>query len=248
MSDAERTADAAQSEPYTPPPLLGCLYCHTEGSTHLQPPRKLLGLGGDLPTLVCSHCHTVALFEAGPPENPQAWRIRYKKLNRAPRYFYMAIQFGTRWHTAEEAMQISRRGYVQRWRVRQAHSGDLSFLQPTRLSPPPPLMSYDEAVYLTFNGVTLKQSSSSSPSATDGTILDVGTFYLTDQKVHLLGHRRDWSHKLSDIQSVAYDEQHWRIYVGGNHQHYQGQNQPDQLDAQLFAAIVEALLPKKAES
>lgn len=247
MSDAERAADAAQSEPYTPPPLLGCLYCHTEGSTSLSAPRKFLGIGGDLPTLTCSHCHTIALFEAGAPETPHEWRIRYKKLSRAPRYYYMTVQFGTRWHTAEQAMQISRSGYAQRWRVRQAHSGDLTFLQPTRFSPPPPLMSYDELVYLTLNGVTLKQSSGGSLSATDETILDAGTFYLTDQKVHLLGHRRDWSHKLSDIQSVDYNERHWRIYVGANQQHYQGQNYPDQLDAQLFAAIVQALLPKKED-
>ncbi len=245
MSDAERAADAAQSEPYTPPPLLGCLYCHTEGSTSLSAPRKFLGIGGDLPTLTCSHCHTVALFEVGAPETPHEWRIRYKKLSRAPRYYYMTVQFGTRWHTAEQAMHISRSGYAQRWRVRQAHSGDLTFLQPTRFSPPPPLMSYDELVYLTLNGVTLKQSSGGSLSATDETILDAGTFYLTDQKVHLLGHRRDWSHKLSDIQSVDYNERHWRIYVGANQQHYQGQNYPDQLDAQLFAAIVQALLPKQ---
>jgi hypothetical protein len=72
-------------------------------------------------------------------------------------------------------------------------------------------------------------------------VLDSGKFYVTDRKLHLLGHRRDWSHKLNDIQRIEHTDSYWRIYVGESEQHYQGANLPDQIDAQLFCAIVKQL-------
>jgi hypothetical protein len=62
----------------------------------------------------------------------------------------------------------------------------------------------------------------------------------------LLGHRRDWSHKLSDIQEVEHTEQHWRIHVGTSQQYYQGDNLSDQMDAQLFASIIKTLWKQEA--
>jgi hypothetical protein len=72
-------------------------------------------------------------------------------------------------------------------------------------------------------------------------VLDSGKFYVTDRKLHLLGHRRDWSHKLTDVRRVEHTDQYWRIYVGESEQHYQGSNTPDQIDAQLFSTVVKML-------
>jgi hypothetical protein len=59
-----------------------------------------------------------------------------------------------------------------------------------------------------------------------------------------LGHRRDWSHRLTDIQHIDHNERYWRIYVGTANQHYQGLNAAGQMDAQLFTAVANALLKK----
>jgi hypothetical protein len=111
------------------------------------------------------------------------------------------------------------------------------------LNPPPPLMSPDENMYVAFNPVTFQQAMRAGSVLPPGeeNVLDSGRFYLTDRKLHLLGHRRDWSHKLSDIQRVEHNEQYWRIYVGESDQHYQGLNLPDQVDAQLFTTVVKML-------
>jgi hypothetical protein len=225
-----------------PAPLQGCLYCHTEGSISLAEGRKILGFGSGLPTLTCSSCGSVALFEAG--EDPDMWRIRYKSVNRAPRFYYVMLYLGKAgWLTAEEALEVSRNGYVQRQRIQQVQRGDLSWLHPKVLNPPPPLMSPDENMYVAFNPVTFQQAMRAGSVLPPGeeNVLDSGRFYLTDRKLHLLGHRRDWSHKLSDIQRVEHNEQYWRIYVGESDQHYQGLNLPDQVDAQLFTTVVKML-------
>lgn len=237
------------TDPDLPAPLLGCLYCHSEGTTSLAEGRKILGFGSGLPTITCRHCGSVALFQAGPDSDPGAWRIRYKKVNRAPRYYYAMTTLGSAgWLDADEALTISRNGYVQRQRVLQAQRGDLAWLSPASLDPPPPLMSPDELVFLSIDPVTLQQSGRGGGLSQDEqTVLDSGRFYLTDRKIHLLGHRRDWSHRLSDIQNVEHTDEYWRIYLSGSNQHYQGANHPDQIDAQLFTAILKALLaPREA--
>jgi hypothetical protein len=225
-----------------PAPLQGCLYCHTEGSITLIEGRKILGLGSGLPTLTCSSCGSVALFE--PSEDNETWRIRYKSVNKSPRFYYVMLYLGrSGWLTAEEAIEYSRKGFVQRQRVQQAQRGDFSWLHPTPLDPPPPLMSHDERVYLTVNPVTFQQAMRAGSVLAQGeeNVLDSGRFYVTDRKLHLLGHRRDWSHKLSDVQRVEHNDQYWRVYVGESEQHYQGANLPDQIDAQLFTTVVKML-------
>src|SRR5258708_32873396 len=95
-----------------PAPLQGCLYCHTEGGMTLSESRKILGFGSGLPTLTCSHCHTTATFEAG--SDADNWRIKYKTCNKAPRFYYVMIQLGNAgWLTADQALDISRIGYIQ---------------------------------------------------------------------------------------------------------------------------------------
>lgn len=225
-----------------PAPLQGCLYCHTEGSITLSEGRKILGFGSGLPTLTCNSCGSVALFEAGP--DPDSWRIRYKSVNKAPRFYYVMLYLGKAgWLTAEQALEASRNGYVQRQRIQQAQRGDFSWLHPAPLNPPPPLMSHDENVYATVNPVTFQQAMRAGSVLAQGeeNVLDSGRFYLTDKKLHLLGHRRDWSHKLTDVQRIEHNDEYWRVYVGESEQHYQGTNLPDQIDAQLFTTIIKML-------
>jgi hypothetical protein len=162
----------------------------------------------------------------------------------------------TGWLEAEEAITVSMRGYAQRQRVVQAQRGDLAWLNPIPLDPPPPLMSADECVYLSINPVTYQQGKNTpkaaqnkdgekniekpaKPTTMNETVLDSGRFYLTDRKLHLLGHRRDWSHKLSDITGVEHDDKFWRIYVDNTY--YQGSNHAEGIDAQLMTAIVNAV-------
>src|SRR5579859_611730 len=229
-----------------PAPLQGCLYCHAEGTVTLSAGRKLFGFGSGLPTLTCSNCGSVALFEQGP--DAQHWRIRYKSVNRASRYYYVMLYLGKAgWLTDAKALEISRNGFVQRQRIQQVQRGDFSWLGPSPLDPPPPLMSPDEVVYLTVNPVTYQQAMRAGSVLARGeeNVLDSGRLYLTDKKVHLLGHRRDWSHKLTEIQRIEHTDEYWRIYVGDSEQHYQGTNFPDQIDAQLFTTIVKVLARKE---
>src|SRR5687768_16736349 len=96
-----------------PAPLQGCLYCHTEGSITLTEGRKILGIGSGLPTLTCSSCGSIALFEPGDDNN--AWRIRYKSVNKSPRFYYVMLYLGRAgWLSSEEAVELSRKGFVQR--------------------------------------------------------------------------------------------------------------------------------------
>lgn len=254
---AAHTPEAEEFPSELPAPLQGCLYCHAEGSTALSEGRTLFGrsfslgsfnlgrlnLGGP-PGLTCRACGSVAQFVAGPADDPDAWRIRYRRPGRAPQYYYAMVYLGgAGWLEAEEALAISRRAYVQRLRVAQAARGDLSWLRPAPLNPPPPLMAYDERVYLTLNPATLQQTGRAA--ADEESVIDSGIFYVTDQKVHLLGHRRDWSHKLADLGEVSFNERHWRLHLAGGGQHYQGANYADQIDAQLFTTVIKALVRER---
>ena len=67
-------ADVAQI-----PPLQGCLYCHAEGTLTLHEGRKILGLGGDYPTVKCSRC------ESGWPGIHGKWQHTGTRVIRAER-------------------------------------------------------------------------------------------------------------------------------------------------------------------
>jgi hypothetical protein len=230
------------------PPLQGCLYCHSEGTTTLSYNRRLLGFGSDFPLLRCSHCNSVALLDYD-PDHPDDWRIRYRRVNRAPRYYYVAIYLGRAgWLSASAALTISTDGYAQRMRVAQAKAGDLAWLQ--AVHSPLPLMSAAEDVYLTLKGVTLQATPPSAllVRAEQGAVFDSGKFYVTNQKLYLLGQRRNWSHVLTDVRKIDYDDKCWVIYLDtpDQLQHYRGTNTSDQLDAQLAAAVIEALWLKNS--
>lgn len=230
------------------PPLQGCLYCHAERATVLSERRKVLGLGSDFPTLKCEQCHAVASLHVD-PDFPENWRIRYRRVDSSSRYYYVAIYLGQAgWLSAQDALRISTNGYVQRARVAQTKAGDLTWLQPATLRPPPPMMMSHEQTYLNLRAVTLHETPAQGflVRPEQGAVLDSGKLYITDHKLHLLGQRRDWSHDLQDIEQIEYDAKSWTIYVNSEHeqrpQHYRGMNNPEQLDAQLIAAVVEALL------
>ncbi len=227
------------------PPLQGCLYCHSEGTTYLTEGWKFLGFGPDYPVLKCSQCHAVAWLDVG-VGGEDNWRIRYRRVNSAPRFFYVAQHLGgAGWLSAQRALAISTESYVQRRRVHQAKEGNLDWLQPAPLRPPPPLMRPEEKVYLTLRAVSLQ---STPPSGflmrfNQGGILDSGKLYVTDQKLHLLGQRRDWSHLLQDVEQVEYKRNAWMIYLidRGQAQHYHGAALDGQPDPQIIATVIEAL-------
>ncbi len=233
-------ADAARI-----PPLQGCLCCHQEDGMVLSESRKILGMGSDYPVLKCSFCGSVALLDvnSGAEDN---WRIRYRRVNPAPEFYYVALHFGAAgWLRARDALTISTNGFVQRERLQQVARGDLRWLKPAPLNPPPPLMDSREMVYLSLRGVTFQETPPSGLFARPdgGAVLDSGKFYVTGQKLHLLGQRRDWTHPLGAVAAVDYDDRAWVIVIddAGESQQYRGLNSSDQYDAQLVAAVVGAL-------
>ncbi|NLX11434.1 MAG: hypothetical protein GXY36_17445 [Chloroflexi bacterium] len=225
------------------PPLQGCLYCHAEGTTTLLPSRQFLGLGSEYATLKCSQCGSTAWLDVDESDLDD-WRIRYRRVNRAAPYYYVSIHLGKAgWLTAEAALTISTSGYVQRTRVQQAQHGDLSWLKPIVLSPPPPLMIPGEKTYLALRGVTYHQTSVQGvwSRSEPGVVLDSGKLYVTGEKIYLLGQRRDWAHRLDEIERVDYDEQAWVLYLAAPGQYYRGLRVDGQLDPQLVAAVIAAL-------
>jgi hypothetical protein len=229
-----------------PPPLLGCLFCHVEGGMSLNEPRKILGIGGNFPILTCSHCGSTALFDFGDIEADTRWRIRYRRFNQERHYYYAGLYLGKGgWLDADDAIDISTRAYIQRQRVRQSRQGDLYWLKPAPLSPPPPLMNPHENVYMAFQHVTYYQGQPNRFSAqANANSLDSGSFFVTDAKIHLLGHRRDWSYSLSEIESVEYNQRAWVIHLrtsSGVPEYFSGENHPSELDAQLVAAVLQSL-------
>lgn len=228
-----------------PPPLEGCLYCHSESSTALIEPRRFLGFGGLWPLLKCKHCGSVAQIDLA-EDSVTDWRIRYRRVNHSPRYYYVRLRFGKAgWLSASQALHLSTEGYVQRRRVQQAEEGDLGWLQLVHLQPPPPLMSSEESIFLSLRAVTYQEAPPAGlfVRPEQGKILDSGKFYVTDEKLYLLGQRRDWAHSLHEIEKVEYNESTWIVYLnhGGELYQYRGVNVSDQFDAQLVAAIIQAL-------
>jgi len=228
-----------------PVPLEGCLYCHTTGSTALGEAKSVLGTRSAV--IRCSACGAVASFEPG--ADADHWRIRYTKYPRAARFYYVMVHLGQAgWLDADHAIEESTRGFIQRQRLQQAQRGDLVWLKPHRMEPPPPLMSPAETVYLMQDPAALFQGSNGTRinllARGDGVPQDTGRFYVTDLKLHLLGRSRDWSHKLADIRNVEFNQRRWRIFIGDGGLYYQGENMPGQTDAQLFVMVVKLLMSR----
>lgn len=208
----------------------------------LSESRKFLGFGSDYPTLRCSHCDSVAFLDYD-PHDAHNWRIRYRRVNRDPLYYYVSIYLGKAgWLSAKDALAASTNGYIQRQRVQQVWDGVLDWLQPAPLNPPLSSMNPAERVFLTLRAVTLQQAPPPGilVRPDDGAVLDSGKFYVTDQRLHLLGQRRNWWHDLVMVHRVDYDDRSWSVEVDAPEQPllFRGTNAPDQYDAQLVATVV----------
>jgi hypothetical protein len=233
------------------PPLLGCLYCHAEGTITELAARKLLGLGSDFPVLVCSHCQSVALFDEDASSGH--WRIRYRRYNRSKIYFFSAWRLGKAgWLEADEALKRSTTAFIQRQRVRQAQRGDLSWLAPQVIWPPPPSFSPSEQVYLIFKYATLRQEgySGREGSEKNNNILDGGTFYITDARLHLMGRDRDWSYEYGKVRKVDFSDNGWKIELDVKEapRYFQCESADDEMDPQLASAVINALWHKTDSS
>lgn len=231
---------ADQPDPSQPAPLVGCLVCFAEGTIQLIEKPAFFNFKGfrvGVPLIVCQKCGSTAQFELG--ADADSWRVRYKRVNHPERYHYAARTLGVnRWLSADEALEMAERGYMQRMRLEQVANGDLSFLPhlPTRNTSS--LLSPDETVYTRIEQVALQVR------GRETSLLDNGVFYLTDQKVHLHGARRDWSHRLSDLHIADFNTEHWQIEIGATPHTYVGSSRPtdpDALDAQLLTALVRTL-------
>lgn len=226
------------------PPVQGCLFCHSEGAVSIESGRSRLVRSDSFPVIKCSHCGAVAELDALPERDE--WRIRYRKVSHADRYYYVAQQFGGgEWLDQGAALQISTNGYVQRQRVRQTAEGDLSWLAPLALDPLPPFIDPGETVWLELRGVTLARVAPQTWIFRSGQseIIDSGKLYGTDLKLHLLGQRRDWSIAWLDVLGSSYDAGMWQIRVEGDDQPrvLSAQHASNEMDPQLITAIVEHL-------
>lgn len=226
----------------SPPPLVGCLICHTEGTTSLLEGRRFLSFGSDSPILECSNCQSSAFLDWN-EERPDYWRIKYRKI-QPPNYHAALVFINAGWIEAEQALEFSTEIYVHRKRLEQTREGDLSWLKPHRLSPPPPLMSPIEWVYLEIPSITYNETKQTGllSRIPNANLLDTGKFYVTDTKIHLLGQRRDRSHRLSDIRSVEFHGQAWYVHLQGEKpHHYHGYAPIGLMDAELTTAVITAL-------
>lgn len=226
------------------PPLEGCLYCHREGTTSLAESRSFLDPAGARLLLRCSHCHSVAELDYD-PQRADSWRIRYRRTNHDPRYYYVAIHYGKHgWLDAPDALEISRRGFAQRIRVRQAEVGDFSWIEPAPVRTALALRP-DESVLLDLPAVTLRAISRIGffirPNR--GEILDSGRCCVSTQRLHLLGQRLQWAHDLAAVERALYNDQSWLVIVRDSSRwlQYTGAYTEDGADPQLVVTVVDYL-------
>lgn len=232
-----------------PPPLEGCLVCHTEGSVALEEGRSLPIVGTLMPTLNCDSCGSVAKFRWD-GESVSRWAIRYQKiLSEFPYTGANRRLLGKGWLSADDAISISSEIYIHRQRLQQIADHDLSWIKPSRLNPPPPLMTPDELIYLSLKPASYCETGNRRMAfmSDDGVVLDTGILYVTDSKIHLLGQRRDRSQRLSEITDLEFRDDQWFIHVDMDDQrhHYRGLGQGGILDAQIIVAIIGVLNESK---
>src|SRR5687767_8668672 len=106
-----------------PPPALGCLVCHEEGTIARSQRRNLQDVSGQYTHLTCSSCGSTALLDWDEAQ-PDAWRIRYTRVPLQKPYTYAAIKFNKAgWLEADEALDLSTEIFVHRERLTQAERG-----------------------------------------------------------------------------------------------------------------------------
>lgn len=221
-----------------PPPLVGCLYCHTEGTITEFTSRRFAR--ASYPRLVCSNCGSVALYDAGEADH---WRISYQRVNHDARYFYAAYVFeSAAWLDDDRAIDLSRDAYIQRRRVEQVKSGQLNWLQPelpddirpSRLSPDEQILAFVERCGLKRK---IEADPDTAPSTHD---VDQGPLFLTNRKMHLLGQQREWVYEYAAVINTHFEQLLWRITFSDAH-FIEHNATPKELDPQLLTAVVETL-------
>ncbi len=220
-----------------PAPLLGCLYCHAEGTITQIAARKFAGLGSDFPRLICSRCQSVAWFDEDPTTGD--WRIHYRKHGRGPLYQFASVRLGTAgWLKADEALQVSTQTYIHRQRLQQAKRGDLSWLRVNQTLPPS--LPSSERVYMVFESVTLY---SQQPQSKVDAVVDSGAIYITGANLYLLGRDREWAYPLAQIQQTKFTDSEWQVVLGMTdiQQYFACNPQTHELDPQLAVNVLNAL-------
>lgn len=227
------------------PPVQGCLFCHSEGAISLEAGRARLVRSAAFPLIKCAHCGSIAELDVDPADLDH-WRIRYRKISHAPRYYYTTLLFGSgAWIEGPQALQFSTQGFVQRQRVRQASEGDFSWLAPVSLDPAPPFIVQGETALLVLRAVSFIRPAPQTWLFRTGQdeLLDSGKLYITDRKLHLVGQRREWSVAWADVLESEYDADTWRVRVGGDDRmrQFTGARSANEVDPQLITVTVDYL-------
>lgn len=226
------------------PPLEGCLYCHREGTTSLAERRSFLDPASARLLLRCSHCRSVAELDYD-PQRADSWRIRYRRTNHDSRYYYMDVHYGKgEWLDAPVALEISRSGFAQRLRVRQAEAGDFSWIDPAPFCAAVALHPH-EMMLFELSTVTLREISRAGFFARSnrGQMLDSGRCCVSTQRLHLLGQRLLWAHDLAAVERALYNDRHWLVVVRDSSQwlQYAGVYTEDEADPQLVVTVIDYL-------
>lgn len=215
-------------------PLIGCLFCHTEGTITEHHPQRFVNV---VPKLLCSHCGSVALFEV---IGEDSWQIKYTHTSDDQQYHYAKLRFkGDNWLKEEDAIDISREVYIQRHRVGQAQAGKLGWLKPDISRELPTTLSPEESVLVFIDEVRLQRHVQEEEGQIQHEV-DRGALFLSNHRLHVAGKARDWVYEINAIESATFIEKRWMLRFSDQHfieHHTEG----DEHDAQLFVAIIEGL-------
>lgn len=217
-------------------PLIGCLYCHTEGTITERLPY--FWNRSRFPRLVCSFCGSVAEFDLD--KSAGTWRIYYHHCNSGSVYYYAYLVFqNAGWLDEDKAIDYSTNAYIQRRRNEQVRAGQLSWLQPNLPDTRPASLMPDEHTLAVIENVTLRRT----VKAEDGTTIhdvDTGNVFLTDRRLHVHGAQRDWSYEYGAVIKASYDAITWYIAFSDNHfiEHTANKNE---LNAQIVVSLIETL-------
>lgn len=216
------------------PPLIGCLICHNEGTITEVSPQRWWRVG--LPVIRCSHCGAVARFDAS---NEQSWRIQYQRLNSAPHYHHAAYLFrDAKWINEDDALDYSRDAYIQRHRLQQVEAGNISWLSPITFDDLPTTFDTAEKTFLTIKDAKLKRRVEDDDATSPQ--VDFGLLIITDRRLHIVGQERTWVYEWNAIASTNFTGNVWTLDFTDTH-FIEHQADEDQLDAQLFIAVINHL-------
>jgi hypothetical protein len=219
-----------------PPPLIACLYCHTEGTITEHLPQ--FWQRSKFPRLMCEFCGSIAEFDNMP--DARSWRIRYVKCSNDAPYYYAHLVFeAADWLSEDEAIDLSTDAYVQRRRNEQVRVGQLAWLQPTLPDNRPASLTPDEHTLAYFEKVALHRQVTTDEGETIHDV-DQGALFLTDRKLHIHGQQRDWSYEYGAVVKVHYDTTTWHVSFSDNH-FIKHTVQPGEINAQITCSLIEVL-------